>query len=288
MLMLRCARDLLFLATSLAVTALTTAAQSTPGRQISAGGRTWWLSCVGSGTPTVVLEAGHTEGADTWRQVQPQVAAFTRVCSYDRAGVGRSGPVPARAADRSATDVAGDLATLLGTADERGPFVLVGHSLGGPLVRVFAARVPTEVVGMVLIDAVNEREFSALDSLLTPAQRAEGAGMRPMSPEHFDIEGVLRQAAQTARPLSWPLIVVARGRPLSANEIPPSWTPAQRQRREQLRRTLQRELAALSPTGTLIFADSSGHHVHHDQPHLVVSAIRQLVETARRARGPGG
>jgi len=259
-------------------------AQVAEGRQVIVNGRAWWLSCTGTGTPAVVLEAGHTESSDTWRAVQLGVAEFTRVCSYDRAGRGRSGPIPG-GSERTASDAAGDLATLLRAGGERGPYVLVGHSLGGPLVRVFATTVPAQVAGMVLVDAVHEREFEAIDSLLTPAQRVAGAGMRPMSPERFDIEAILRDVRQRSRSIPWPLVVVARGRPLAEDEMPPSWSPAQRQQREQLRRSLQQELAALSRHGRLVVADSSGHHVHHDQPDVVVTAIRDLVEGHRRAGG---
>lgn len=257
-------------------------AQVPQGRQVTVNGRSWWLSCAGKGTPAVILEAGHTESSDTWRAVQPRVAEFTRACSYDRAGRGRSGAIPDSISERTASDAAGDLAALLRAAGEHGPYVLVGHSLGGLLVRMFAATVPTQVAGLVLVDAVHEREFEAIDSLLTPEQRAEGAGMRPMSPERFDIEGILRDIRERAPSIPWPLVVVARGRPLAENEMPPSWSPVQRRQREQLRRALQQELAALSQHGSLIVAESSGHHVHHDQPQLVVTAIRELVEKHRQ------
>lgn len=269
----------------LATGAQAAVAQSEQGRQVAANGRSWWLSCAGAGTPTVILEAGHTESSDAWGVVRPKVAAFTRVCSYDRAGRGRSGPLPDGTAERTASDVVGELAVLLRAAGEQGPYVLVGHSLGGLLVRLFAAMVPTQVAGIVLVDAVHEREFEAIDSLLTPAQRAEGAGIRPISPERFDIERMLREVREQAPAIPWRLVVVARGRPLREDEMPPSWSPLQRRQREQLRRSLQQELATLSRQGSLIVAESSGHHVHHDQPNVVVAAIIDLVEHHRRARG---
>lgn len=166
--------------------------------------------------------------------------------------------------------------------NERGPYLLVGHSLGSLLVRLFAATTRDSVVGMVLVDAVHEREFEAIDSLLTSEQRVAGAGMRLMSPEGFDIESVLQEVRNGFRPMAWPLIVVARGRPLEADEMPPSWSAAQKLQREELRRTLQRELSSLSPRGRLVVAAGMGHHVHHDAPEYVVSAILELVARYRR------
>ena len=254
-------------------------------REITVGARSWWLSCAGRGAPLVLLEAGHTEGSDTWTDVQHRVASFTRVCSYDRAGVGRSTAAPATR-ERTGRDVAQDLRSLLRAAGERGPLVLVGHSLGGPFVRLFAATAQDTIAGMVLVDAVHEREFQAIDSILTPAQRAASAGMRPMSPERLDVEGVLREVREIAKPMRWPLVVIARGTPLDADEMPPSWSADQRTRRETLRVALHRELATLSPEGRLVVAAKSGHHVHHDEPDVVVAAVRDLVDRYRQHARP--
>ncbi|MGQ0702730.1 MAG: alpha/beta fold hydrolase [Gemmatimonadales bacterium] len=245
--------------------------------------RTLWLACAGVGQPLVVLEAGHTESSATWEQVQPRIATFTRVCSYDRAGRGRSDPVQVR--PRHGNDVVRELQVLLRVAPEPGPYLLVGHSLGGAFVRLYAASYPSDVAGLVLVDAVHEGEFAAIDELLTPEQRAAGAGMRPPSPEGMDIEGVFAELAGSRRPLSVPVIVVARGRPLAADEMPPAWTADQRRRREELRQALQADLATLSPAGELLVGGRSGHFVHHDQPEIVAEAVRKLVERWRQARG---
>jgi pimeloyl-ACP methyl ester carboxylesterase len=263
------------------VAGVSVAAQAPADRLVTSAARSWWLSCTGTGRPLVVLEAGHTESSSTWRDVQPQVATFTRVCSYDRAGRGRSPAAPASTVVRTGREAARDLRALLDAANERGPYVLVGHSLGGALVRLFAAMTADTVAGVVLVDAVHEREFEAIDALLTPEQRAAGRGMRPMSPEGFDLEAILQEVRELPGPVAWPLIVVARGRPLSAEEFPPSWSPAQRQQREELRRTLQRELVTVSSRGRLVTAGGSGHHVHHDEPAIVVAAIRELVTQFR-------
>ncbi len=113
-------------------------------------GRHLSISCLGTGSPTVVLEAGLDWGGSwSWITVLPEVARFTRVCAYDRAGSGFSdpGPIP-----RDGKHIVSDLHALLGAAGERPPYVLVGQSLGGALVRLYRLRYPTDVGAMVLVD----------------------------------------------------------------------------------------------------------------------------------------
>jgi pimeloyl-ACP methyl ester carboxylesterase len=121
-----------------------------PGRLVDVGGHRLHLSCVGTGSPTVVFESGLANMSADWGNVQPPVAAATRACAYDRAGVAWSdaGPAP-----RDPQRIATELHALLGAAGVAGPYVLVGQSFGGLYVRVFAARYPAEVAGVVLVDA---------------------------------------------------------------------------------------------------------------------------------------
>lgn len=120
-----------------------------PGRLIDIGGRRLHLHCMGSGSPTVVLDAALGASSISWALVQPEVAAFTQVCSYDRAGFGWSdaGPLP-----RTAGRVADELHVLLQRTGLHPPFVLVGHSFGGLVVRIFTQRHRDEVGGLVLVD----------------------------------------------------------------------------------------------------------------------------------------
>lgn len=123
-----------------------------PGNLIDVGGYKLHLYCTGAGAPTVILDAAFPAQVSNWVSVQPPVAQETRVCAYDRAGHGwsDSGPVP-----RDAKQHALELKRLLETANEAGPFVLVGHSLGGLYVREFADQYPQEVAGMVLIEGTH-------------------------------------------------------------------------------------------------------------------------------------
>jgi pimeloyl-ACP methyl ester carboxylesterase len=123
------------------------------GRMIDLGGYKLHLDCTGKGKPTVVLSIGGGGLSTDWALVQSKVAAFTRVCSYDRSGAAWSdlGPKP-----RTMDQEAFDLHRLLTSAGERGPYVVVGQSLGGMVVRIFAEEHPNEVVGVVLVDAYSE------------------------------------------------------------------------------------------------------------------------------------
>ncbi len=224
----------------------------------------------------MLLEAGHGASSATWRVVQKDVATFTRVCRYDRAGLGRSDPDSAGRA-RTGSDIVADLHALLVRVDSAGPYLLVGHSLGAPFIRLYAAEHPEAVAGLVLVDGTHEREGEAVDEMLTPEQRGAGAGTRPISPEGIDVDSVLAQLRASDYRPEQSVVVIARGRPLGADEMPPTWSAEQRLRREQIRKALQANLARMHPRGELVIASRSGHFVQHDQPELVTTAVRQLV-----------
>jgi pimeloyl-ACP methyl ester carboxylesterase len=121
-----------------------------PGEMVDVGGYRLHINCVGQGSPTVVLDAGSGGFSAQWVRVQREVSGTTRVCAYDRAGMGWSemGPDP-----RDAKQITGELHTLLGKAGIEGPYVLVGHSFGGMYMQTYAARYPDEVAGVALVDS---------------------------------------------------------------------------------------------------------------------------------------
>jgi pimeloyl-ACP methyl ester carboxylesterase len=265
-------------------------------------GRRLWLECRGQGNPTVILEAGAYNDADTWDSaslpadaeetaVLPGVAGFTRVCAYDRPGTvrdlhhrSRSDPVPM---PRTAGDIVADLHALLSAAAIPGPYVLAGHSFGGLVARLYAATYPEEVVGLVLVDAAHEDYYAAVRAVLTPAQRAEQARQETQGPpkladdpnrERLDADASateLRAAAAAAPLRPMPLVVITHGRPWS---WPPGYPAAAL---EAVWLPLQEQLAALTPDGRLVVAAHSGHFIPGDQPELVTAAIGQVVDAVR-------
>jgi len=131
-------------------------ARNAPGQMLDVGGHRLHLVSSGSGRPTVVLEAALGGSSISWSLVQPAIASLTRVCAYDRAGFGWSdaGPMP-----RTAGRVADELYTLLDRGGVDPPFVLVGHSFGGLVMRIFAARYRNKTSGLVLVDPAHPEDW---------------------------------------------------------------------------------------------------------------------------------
>ena len=120
------------------------------GELVDVGGHKLFISCTGTGSPTVVLEGGLGQGSAYFARIAPEVATTTRVCAYDRAGRGRSEPATG---PQDGAAIARDLHALLAASGNPGPYILAGHSSGGVYVRFFAAAYPDEVAGVVLLDA---------------------------------------------------------------------------------------------------------------------------------------
>ena len=240
------------------------------GRLVSVDGRRLYLDCRGSGSPTVVMEAGGEGHSGSWRFVQPGVAGFTRVCVYDRAGAGQSEPAPA---GRHAQEVADELGALLEAASVEPPYVLVGHSLGGIIVRYFALAFPDQVAGMVLVDTshgdqrartravLTDDEWADLEQRLTAMEAPTLSGLDLVGPPLGDI----------------PLVV------LSAGRVRGDLAPDVAERLAQVAGEMHRELAALSSQGVRIIAEESGHGIPQEQPDLVIDAVRDVV---RAVAGP--
>jgi pimeloyl-ACP methyl ester carboxylesterase len=249
------------------------------------GGRKVFLHCTGSGSPTVVFQGGLTTD---WAEVQDQVAKFSRACSYDPANGlwGRSDPAPT---PRTAEDVVADLHALLAAAKVPGPYVLAGHSDGGLFVQLYASKHSADVRGLVLIDAVHSdyyaRRVALLKTLLPPAglkATVQALGTRPpaiVDPEQIDVETSLAQmrAGLVHAPLhSMPLFVLTHGR-----SDPSGSDPRLVAADERLWQKLQDELAGLVLNSKHVIAKKSGHDIQHEQPQLVVDAIRDVVQAVR-------
>jgi pimeloyl-ACP methyl ester carboxylesterase len=246
------------------------------GELVDVGGRRLYMECIGSGRPTVLLEAGFGGSSNNWTAVLPELGRTTRTCAYDRAGLGASDAIPGV---HDAGDEIKDLERLLDRARIEPPYVLVGHSYGGLLARLFARAHADQTGGVVLVDAVGRddwrRGFAAWPKSLAPKLRRSWA--EPI------VDGVDRRAsaalASRIRSLGdKPLVVITAAREREQfRDVPPSlYRLAVR-----LWRVMQAELAELSNDQAHVVALRSDHFVQDDQPLVVIRAIRAVVRTVR-------
>jgi pimeloyl-ACP methyl ester carboxylesterase len=242
------------------------------------GGRRLFLDCVGSGSPTVVLEAGFGGDTFNWHDVQPQIGKGTRTCAYDRAGLGSSVALPGVHDARAETR---DLKRLLQSARIDPPYVLVGHSYGGLLVRLFAREEAEQVGGIVLVDAMG-RDQTRRELAIWPRSQARALRRTVAARVRDGVDLAAGEAlASRVRSLGdTPLAVVTAGTHQA------EWGRVPRRLAHRLDRqwtTMQDELAALSDDHLHVVALRSDHFVQwpDGQPDVVIRAVQAVVRAVR-------
>lgn len=244
------------------------------GERFDIGRRELYLDCRGNGQPTVVLEAGSGSDSSTWSAVHDALTDTTRTCAYDRAGRGRSDPIERHTLSHAAAE----LNALLLTAGEEPPFLLVGHSLGGAFVRVFAGEHRDEVVGLVMVDTFDpDLQTDWIHPLLGD-----------LRPEHEASLDGLRATVARVDALDWPTSEAqlraadVRGLPIEILRAPryePRLTEA---KNAEIATAVDAAYQSLSPGNTrLTTAWGAGHMVQIDRPDVVIEAVRRLVDQAR-------
>jgi pimeloyl-ACP methyl ester carboxylesterase len=293
-----------------------------PGRLVDIGGRRLHLHCTGSGEPTVIVENGSSSFSIDWALVQEKVALFTSVCTYDRAGFAWSDRGPE---ENTVEETMDDLHLLLGTAKVPGPYILVGHSIGGMYVRAYQRRYPEDIAGLVLVDATPEEDleymwngksvagvyltFGAIDSLYAPLIKNP--------PPPYKLPATLEEPYDKLPPELQKSRLWAERMWLSQIDMSHSWITAESWRQEfvalrklrtavpnvlgdlpliVIRRGLrtndllnsrEAELANMSSAGKLIVATKSDHEIHLYEPDLVTAAIHDVVIAVRAGTNPG-
>jgi pimeloyl-ACP methyl ester carboxylesterase len=288
-----------------------------PGQMVDVGGYKMHLYCTGPGRPTVILVAGLDDFSVMWSSVQTEVARTMRVCSFDRSGLGWSEP---SSAPRTSENMVKELHALLDTAKVESPYVLVGHSFGGALVRLYAHDYPNEVAGMVLVDAAPDDLFLRIPQwrnaiggklgLYRTLAPLSSFGLLAFAPESIPNRGmpedVLAQYRAVAVSTGYfqtgvaeneafennlaeiraanvnlgdmPLSVISRG----YLDPMPGFSDTDNQQAWQLWQEMQTDLLSLSSNGRQIIATESEHSIHLQQPQLVIGAIKDVVEAARK------
>jgi pimeloyl-ACP methyl ester carboxylesterase len=244
------------------------------------GDRLLFLRCIGSGGPTVILEAGYGDNGTIWAPVQIHASEFVRICSYDRAGLERSDPPDHY--PRTGADVVADLHAALQAAEVKPPYLLVGHSYGALFSRLFAATYPKEVAGLLLLDPWPEDYDSELQAMVTSKEWTAYESMLAADPDNEVIDfPTTYTELRAAGPLpDVPLLVLVHGRAPDATGYPAGWPLAQQ---EALWQKLEAELAKSTPEGQEEVVTDSGHMIHQAQPSVVVGAIKEMVEYIRDA-----
>lgn len=286
-----------------------------PGIMVDVGGYRLHLHCTGTGAPTVIMDAGLNGGVLDWISVQPELSKLTRVCSYDRAGNYWSETSPNR---RTGSEIVKELHTLLTNAGISAPYVLVGHSVGGANMQLYAGQYPAEVAGMVLVDSSHAEQRTRLPEKFKPPE------FFPLLIKVFAPIGVIRlfnsmqtNGQETKTPLTAPERIamssstkslyafadelalietsfnevganpMALGdKPLivltqGMNEPIPGMTEEETILTRQGWRELQAELARRSRNGKQIIIEKSGHYIQFEQPEIVIDSVRQVIESIR-------
>ena len=285
-----------------------------PSEMVDVGGSSMHLHCTGEEgrTPTVVMDIGAGGNLLDWQPVQPGVAKFARVCTYDRGGAGWSDP---GAQPRTSQQFVEELHALLNKAGIQDPYVLVGHSLGGNNVQLYASRYPDEVAGMVLVDPQFYNSPSYLDPevqnalaeaypspsfiLWTKFLATIGVSRLPYTfggqtdentainthakgtYETMDEYTYLEESAKERRAATVsledkPLMVLSAG----AREFP-GFSQEQSDQMNEAWTESQVDLTRVSRNSEQIIAEDSSHNIQYDDPELVIDAIRQVVDAVR-------
>ncbi|PYV54661.1 MAG: hypothetical protein DMG90_18490 [Acidobacteria bacterium] len=257
-------------------------AQNVKDHMIDAGGYSLHVLETGNGHPSVVFENGMGEDLSTWKDVQPRIATWTSTLSYDRAGLGRSDVSPSTHA-RDARQLASELRTLLHAAQMSGPYILVGHSLGGAIVQVFAHEYPGEVAGLVLVDPGDGRLDKLLRSKLPPeiwsARQKALTEEMPKLPEAVrrEYEALEASGDQAARAFPLPSVPIIL---LSGTKKNPRFpgNPVE----QDLKLEMHNQLAAArKPSMEHILIPTSRHYIQNDAPDQVIAAIERVLGKLR-------
>lgn len=247
-------------------------------RLVGPAGAQVHVRCTGTGPATVVLISGFGGDSTAWASVEPAISSDTRVCSYDRPGTGTSEPP---ASTSTFASQAADLHHLLAEVGEPGPYVVVGHSFGGPMAVTFASQFADEVSGLVLVDASPADWPSALCAVTDDG--SQGATMllgmcadtfsAAGNPEQLDVRSAFGEVAEITTLGSLPTAVITA----VERTLPADLAAPERVRLTDRWDRGQQAWAGLSSSSHVVTVDRTSHDIQLDQPQIVIDQITQLL-----------
>ena len=221
----------------------------------------------GEGETTVILDSGLGGTSEDWAKVQPEVANFSKVFSYSRAGPGKSEKT---SIPRTCKDIIDDLRSLLSSANLKPPYILVAHSWSGINARWFASQYPDEIAGMVLVDAVHEDKYEQFEKVLSEekASRMWAFVKDPSkNDENIDRIASMEQVRSKQNSFDFPVIVLTRA--TDSDEL------------SKIETDLQAEFLKLSVKSKQYFSKHNDHFIQNSEPELVIDSIRQVIESVK-------
>jgi pimeloyl-ACP methyl ester carboxylesterase len=255
---------------------------------IDVGGRKLDCRVFGNGSPTVVLVSGLEAPKEYWNSVIPNLAVKATVVTFDRAGIGKSeiGDLPAHG-EQSAKD----LQVLLDRSGVPKPYILVGHSYGGSVARLFASLCPDDMGGLILEDTQHEdvlnemkkilkgKDLEAFEQLMVDRFNA------PEDPKtEADYRNITREQLRKSKPLPRiPFVILtSAGR---AKAMPPIFSDEAIEEMAKMDLALNNKLAALIPGGRQIIVEGTGHNIHVDKPEALITPVLEMVREVREKKG---
>lgn len=248
-------------------------------------GRRSLHSCVyGKGSPTVVLVSGFGAPQAYWNPVVPELASQTTVLTYDRAGVGKSeiGELPSHG-----KQAATDLHTLLTKRNLPKPYIVIGHSYGGSVVRLFASMYPDDIGGIILEDSSHEAILEEQRKILKgkDLELLEKMVSRFATPDNPKTEGDYRfitmEQVKNSKPLPRvPFVVLTAGD--RSKHMPPIFSDEANKKLAELGIELQKKLVAMIPGGKHIIVDDAGHNIHLEKPEALIAPVIEMIKEVRK------
>ncbi|MDI2588513.1 alpha/beta hydrolase [Psychrobacillus sp. NEAU-3TGS] len=216
------------------------------------------------GRPTIVLDAGYGNTSKVWDSVVDDISLLSDVFIYDRAGLGKS---ESSSNSRTSREMVRELHELLKGAKIKPPYILVGHSFGGVNARLYATKYPKEVCGLVLVDSTPE-DYREIFLPTMPHEFQQAYNKQFVYEGNYDeFMESLKQLKVSIRKLNIPLVVLSAGKKAHYSEDS-----------QALWNEMQKEILKISSIGEFVIAENSAHYIQNDEPELVISAIKRVID----------